>query len=127
MVDYVHFNENMPQNHNVYMPNRKNRKEVFVYNGENWMLSNKNNVVEQLVDKGITFVEGKIDELRIKLSKSKLDAVQRAIDVYNDEQHEHNKEISKKITDEVELILYNKKSIPIKTKNKMITDTDIAY
>ena len=115
MINHVHFNKDLPENHNVYMPNRKNRKEVFVYDGENWMLSNKNNIVEQLVDKGITYVEGKIDELRVKLSKSKLNAVQRAIEIFNDENHEHNKEISKKITDEVELILYNKKNIAINT------------
>lgn len=30
-VNYVHFNKNRPENHNIYMPSKKNRKEVFVF------------------------------------------------------------------------------------------------
>lgn len=119
MINHAHFNENMPENHNVYMPNRKNKKEVFVYDGEHWMIANKKDIVEQLIDKGVIYIEGKIDELKDKLSKSKLNAVQRAIDIFNDEEHENNKEITKKITEEVELILYNKKNVVIDTKTKM--------
>ena len=117
MINHVHFNEDIPENHNVYMPSRKNRKEVFVYDGEEWMLANKKDVVEQLVDKGIMYIEGKMNELQNKLSASKLNAVQRSINIFNDENHENNKEITKKITEEVELILYNKKNVIMGTKN----------
>jgi hypothetical protein len=121
-INFVHFDENKPQNHNVYMSNRKNRSEVFVYDGEDWMLTSKKNIVERLVDKGIMYVEGKLDELEKKLTESKLNAVRRAVDAYNDTEHENNKEITKKITGEVELILYNKKNVVINTKNKIESD-----
>jgi len=114
----VHFDANKPENHNIYMPNRKNKKEVFVYDGENWMLSDKKEIVEQLIDKGIIYMEGKIDELQDKISESKLNAIQRAIDTYNDVDDEGNKETVNKITNDIELILYNKKDMVINTKNK---------
>ena len=44
LINYVHFDANKPENHIIYMPNRKNKKEVFVYNGENWMLSDKKEI-----------------------------------------------------------------------------------
>jgi hypothetical protein len=49
-IDFVHFNKDKPENHNVYMPNRKNKNEVFVHNGVKWMLADKKNVVEHLID-----------------------------------------------------------------------------
>jgi len=118
LINYMHFDANKPENHNIYMPNRKNKKEVFVYDGENWMLSDKKEIVEQLIDKGIMYMEGKIDELQNKISESKLNAIQRAIDTYNDIDDEGNKEAVNKITNDIELILYNKKDMVINTKNK---------
>lgn len=95
-IDFVHFNENMPENHNVYMPNRKNKNEVFVHNGEKWMLADKNKVIEDLIDKGTAYVEGRLEELKTKISKSKLDAVERSINAYNDTTNSNHVETTKK-------------------------------
>jgi hypothetical protein len=115
-VDFVHFNKDKPENHNVYMPNRKNKNEVFVHNGVKWMLADKKNVVEHLIDKGIIYMEGKLDELKTIISESKLNAVERAIDAYNDNNHENNNEVTKKITKNIELILYNNKDLVMTSK-----------
>ena len=115
-IDFVHFNENMPENHNVYMPNRKNKNEVFVHNGEKWMLADKNKVIEDLIDKGTAYVEGRLEELKTKISKSKLDAVERSINAYNDTSNSNHVETTKKITKDVELILYNNKDVVLQHK-----------
>ena len=41
LINYMHFNESKPENHNVYMPNRKNKNEVFVHNGVKWIFADK--------------------------------------------------------------------------------------
>ena len=74
-------------------------------------------LIEQLIDKGIIFMENKIDELQDKISESKLNAIQRAIDTYNDVDDEGNKETVNKITNDIELILYNKKDMVIKKRH----------
>jgi len=118
LINYMHFNENKPENHNVYMPNRKNKSEVFVHNGVKWILADKNAVVEQLIDKGIEYVEGKLEELSTIISQSKYNAVERAIDIYNDSEHELYNETTKKITKDIELILYNNKDLILSPKIK---------
>jgi len=111
LINYVHFNENKPENHNVYMPNRKNKSEVFVHNGVKWMLADKKATVEQLIDKGIEYVEGKMEELSAVISQSKYNAVERAINAYNENEGDVNNEANKKITKDIELILYNNKDL----------------
>jgi len=118
LINYMHFNKNKPENHNVYMPNRKNKSEVFVHNGVKWIIADKNAVVEQLIDKGIEYVEGKLEELSTIISQSKYNAVERAIDIYNDSEHELYNETTKKITKDIELILYNNKDLILSPKIK---------
>jgi len=124
LINYMHFNESKPENHNVYMPNRKNKSEVFVHNGVKWMLADKKATVEQLIDKGIEYVEGKMEELSTVISKSKYNAVERAIDAYNENEGDANNEANKKITKDIELILYNNKDLimtpKIKWKNHIL-------
>jgi hypothetical protein len=118
LINYMHFNESKPENHNVYMPNRKNKSEVFVHNGVKWMLADKKTTVEQLIDKGIEYVEGKMEELSTVISKSKYNAVERAIDAYNENEGDANNEANKKITKDIELILYNNKDLIMAPKVK---------
>lgn len=106
-VELVHFNKKKPEYSNVYMPNKKNKNEVLVFNGDKWILSDKNMIVEQLIDKGIDFVQGKLDELAKKniLSPSRLNSVKRFLDSYDtDETTEKTR-----LTRNIELILYNNK------------------
>ena len=110
-VSHVHFNKNRPENHNIYLPSKKNRKEVFVFNGENWMLRDKNEVIENLIDRGIGYVESKIDELENYISKSKINAVKRMVDTYSNTDDPENKNLTKKMTNEIELILYNERNM----------------
>jgi len=111
LINYMHFNKSKPENHNVYMPNRKNKNEVFVHNGTKWMLADKKATVEQLIDKGIEYVEGKMEELSTIISQSKYNAVERAINAYNENEEDPNNEANKKITKDIELILYNNKDL----------------
>jgi hypothetical protein len=106
------------------MPNRKNKNEVFVHNGAKWILADKKTVVEQLIDKGIEYVEGKMEELSTIISQSKYNAVERTINAYNENEGDANNEANKKITKDIELILYNNKDLimtpKIKWKNHIL-------
>ena len=115
-VNHVHFNKNMPENHNVFLPSKKNRKEVFVFDGDEWMLRDKNDIIEHLIERGIGYVEGRMNELENHITKSKLNAVKRMITTYTNTDDPENKNLTKKMSNEIELILYNKKHM-IKTKS----------
>lgn len=117
MVDYFYFNVNKPENHNVYISNRKNKNEVFIFDGKKWKIADRQRVISYLLDQNISYVEGKLKELELTLSKSKINALSRAIDAYNDSDHEYHKSTTQKITNDVELILYNNRDIIKKTHN----------
>jgi hypothetical protein len=68
-------------------------------------------LIEQLIDKGIEYVEGKMEELSAIISQSKYNAVERAINAYNENEGDVNNEANKKITKDIELILYNNKDL----------------
>jgi hypothetical protein len=106
-IELVHFNEQKPEYSNVYMPNKKNRNDVLVFNGEKWILSDKNIIIDQLIDKGIYFVQGKMDELTKMLTTSRLNSVKRFLDSHDEND---NKE-KNKLTKDIELILYNNKDL----------------
>ena len=74
-------------------------------------------LIEQLIDKGIEYVEGKMEELSTIISQSKYNAVERAINAHN-ENEDANSEANKKITKDIELILYNNKDLIMSPKIK---------
>ena len=89
-------------------------------------------LMEQLIYKGIEYVEGKMEELSTVISKLKYNAaltnlslfshalalIERAIDAYNENEGDANNETNKKITKDIELILYNNKDLIMAPKIK---------
>lgn len=55
-VKLVHFNKNKPQNHNILMPNWRDKNKILAFDGENWNLSEKDAILEDLKCKGIDFI-----------------------------------------------------------------------
>lgn len=49
LTDVIHFNPNYPEYHNVYIGNMKD-KYAMLYDGKQWLLKTKNEVVDKLYD-----------------------------------------------------------------------------
>jgi len=47
LIDYIHFNKNKPENHNVMTTNMRDNK-ISIYDGEKYVLVEKQDILEQL-------------------------------------------------------------------------------
>jgi len=48
MIEKIHFNENNPENHNIYIPNIKN-KFAMLYNGSEWSLHSRDEIIDSII------------------------------------------------------------------------------
>ena len=112
MVKSLHFNKNRPENHNIYISNIRDNY-VMIYDGNKWELRNRKETIEELYIAKKDILVDKFDELLKKLPEYVIDKFERFI---NDEQDDKIKE---GILEELKLILYNNKNIPLKTKERL--------
>ena len=113
-IKNLHFDKKVPENHNVYLPNWRDKSKILVYNGEEWNLEDKDDIVDDLKLKGIDFIEKKYNELD---KNNKHDALlikkmDRFLESYNDDEEEKIDSLNKNIM----LLLYNNRKIPEKTR-----------
>lgn len=114
LVQNVHFHKNRPQNHNVYIPNMRD-KYAMAYDGSGWNLVDKNEIIDQLFGDKSLFLQDKYRELYNELDES----VKRKIELFFE--NEDDDEVKRFIKEEIKLLIYNKKDVPMKTK-KTITN-----
>lgn len=117
LIEFVHFNENKPEYHNVYLPSKKDRGHVMVFDGKRWKLMDKHTVVDDLRANGIAYIGGKLDELANsnKLRESVRTKVVRFLDYVK-----NNDDYEPKINKEIELILYNNRDLVLNTKSRNV-------
>jgi hypothetical protein len=108
LIKEVHFNKDKPEHHNVYISNMKDQY-CNVYDGKKWRTDIKEDVIETLYDDSKCFLEEKYNEIKgdmqIKYRKK-----------YDRFVGDKNKHVDKNAKNEVKLMLYNDKNIPLKTR-----------
>ena len=62
-LKHLHFNEEHPENHNVYLPNWRDKSKVLTFDGNNWSLCDREETIEELKEKGISFINTNYDKL----------------------------------------------------------------
>jgi hypothetical protein len=113
LVKKLHFDENRPEHHNVYMP-RIDSNFVMVFDGEEWGLQDRDDTIEDIFDDGRNFLVIKRDEFNELLD----DTYRRQLKKFDRFHTEIDDVVPKKgeIFGDIKLILYNKRNIPLKTK-----------
>lgn len=111
-ADYVHFNPEMPQFHNIYTPNIK-QPYVMIYDGKGWKLADKKEAIQSLYYSIKGYLDDKYEELYDSLDEY---AINKFKKFCNDEK---DKDINKFVKEKLSLLLYNKRDIPIKTRNEI--------
>ena len=116
LIKNVHFNEEVPENHNIYVTNSK-FKNACVYDGNNWLLRNLDEVREELIDKKYDFLCDRFDTLKgeSKITASMEKKFMRFCKNYSELTGKQEKDFKNSI----DLILYNNRDIPIDTKRKI--------
>ena len=104
LVKLIHFNNDKPENHNIYKPNFKD-KYVKYYENNIWKIGDLMKVVTELYLSKMDIAEEKFEELKQFLEETKKDRFQYFLD--NREEPEIMAGILKRIIE----ILYNEKSV----------------
>ena len=108
LTETIHFNPKHPEYHNVYITNMKDRY-AMIYDGINWTLTIKNNLINKIYDDKKNYIEDNLEEFVDSLSVSQKNALERWLDVDDCDDKIHD------IKERIKLLLYNSKHIPIET------------
>jgi hypothetical protein len=114
LIEKVHFNEDKPENANVYISNIKD-PYVMVYNGKKWTLQYRDQTISELLESKGDYLEDCYDELIKSLDSRTKRRFERFLNKKDDD------EVVDRLKKEIKLLLYNHKDIPLKQiKNKEI-------
>lgn len=125
ITDNIHFNSQYPEFSNVYISNM-NQKYAMIYDGKEWILKDKNEIIDDIYEKKFDFLDEKFEESYEQLSKSQQESFKRFLKIH--EKAEIDKEslkFIKKIKQELKMLLYNKKNVPIENINKQIIQNKV--
>ena len=68
LVEFIHLNENKPENQNIYVSNMRDNY-VLVYDGEQWLMRERDDVLQEMIDNKTDILNEKFDELIRKLDE----------------------------------------------------------
>ncbi len=109
LINKLYFDKDHPENHNVYISNKKDWR-ISYYNGTEWVLCPNNNVLDQLYDDNSDYLVDKFNELEDELDASTL---------FKFGNYKEGKDENENIEDnkhDIKFILYNKKDLIIGSK-----------
>ena len=113
ITELIHYNIQYPEFQNIYIPNI-NQKYCMIYDGINWLLKDKDDVIDSLYSLRYGFLEGKFEEFYEKLTNSQQNAFNRFIEL-NEKAEENEDALALKvimdIKKELKLMLYNKRKM----------------
>ena len=119
LTETTHFNPRYPEFHNVYISSMKN-KYAMTYDGNDWQLVMKDELIDTLYDRKRDYIEENLDEFLDSLTNSQTKALQRWMDGGDDHPY------VRKIKNDMKLMLYNKRKMAIENKYRSVSiiDTD---
>ncbi len=109
LTEAVHFNSKYPEYHNVYISNMKD-KYAMIYEGKQWSLITKTELIDKLYDDKKSYIEDNFEEFCEKLTHSQRRAMDRWLNIDDEDPK------VKAIKEDIKLLLYNKRDIPMQTK-----------
>ncbi len=116
LTDQIHFDPMLPEFHNIYIPDIKN-KHAMVFENE-WKLKNTEDVISNIHDvKSNIIVENK-DLFFDKLNPSEQRNYNKWHKISNDKNNEEYNAYITNSFDSIKLLLFNKRDIVIETKKK---------
>lgn len=112
LIKETHFNKDYPQNHNIYITNL-NKKTLLIYDGDRWLLTPKDSILNDIILNNEEFIINNYDELKEKLSIQAVNRLDKFISEID------NPDYIYLLKDTIQLILYNYRDIIEHTKHAM--------
>ena len=106
LIEQIHFDPQKPENHNIYISNIKNNY-VMLYNGDKWILKDRDEAITNLIDDKNIILEQKLEEW-IENGKE-YPKIMNKFKRYIDKRD--NNKVLNKIKDEIKLVLFNNREI----------------
>ena len=112
LIQIVHFNPDKSEYHNIYLPNWRDKSNILVFDGFKWNLKNKDEILNNLKNKGIEYIKKKYDEFDINNNKDAkiIKKIKRFLDSYDDDKKNNI------LKNDLLLILYNNRDLIEKTR-----------
>lgn len=105
LIKEVHFNPDIPENHNIYISNRgKNNKHLNIFRNGQWEVENKSTEIDNLISDKETNLSDWVSEK----GEEYPDAVEK-FNEYLDQKYDED--TAKLVKEEVELVLYNNRNM----------------
>ena len=104
LVEYIHLNQNKPENQNIYISNMRDNY-ILIYDGNQWQLKEREDVLQEMIENKTDILNEKFDELIKTLDESTIKKFKRFLDEKDEDR------VVDQIKKELKLILYNKKPI----------------
>lgn len=111
LINMIHFNPEHPEFHNIYISSMKNNY-AMLYDGDDWTLVTKDDLIDKLYDDKRNYIEDNLDDFLESLTESQKRALNRWMNVEDDHPY------IRKIKNDIKLLLYNKRKMPINNKIK---------
>jgi hypothetical protein len=108
LTEAIHFNPKYPEYQNIYISNIKD-KYAMMFDGVNWTLTMKEELINKIYEDKKNYIEENLDVFLDSLTISRKKALERWLDTDDD-----NRKI-KEIKNDIKLLLYNKRKMPIDT------------
>ena len=103
MIKNINFNSAHPQNHNVYIPNKKDQY-AMIYDGAKWLLNKKDDVIENLINNNYDRIINYYEENGQKLTLKEKKNIKKINQLIMDGQ-------PKQLQDSIFLVLYNNRDL----------------
>ena len=111
-VEKLHFDKNMPENHNVYISNLRD-EYVLMFDGKIWRLKDRDEALQQLYEDKSDILETKFEELIERLDEPTINMFKRFLKIKDDDE-----EKIKVIKKELKKTLYDNRKIVMATRKK---------
>jgi uncharacterized C2H2 Zn-finger protein len=119
LTETMHFNPKYPEFHNVYIPSMKD-KYAMIYDGSEWNMVTKEYLIDKMYNDKRVYIEENLKDFLNSLTLSQKKVLQRWM------KDEENHPYIAKIKDDIKLLLYNKRKIPMDNKKVCgVTISDI--
>jgi len=114
MIENIHFNKNVPENHNVYISNI-NSKYAIVYENSMWKLKDRDEVIDKIKSDKFNFLDKKVEEMDVDLD-------QKTKDKFEDFRNKllELEEADLNTQKDIKLMLYNNRHLTMKNRKKDI-------
>jgi hypothetical protein len=104
LIELVHFNDDKPENANVYISNMKSQF-AYVYDGKKWILKNKSELIDDIYDNKCIILLEKYDDLKNRLNDQTIKIFEYFKNKYDTDDMKEN------VSNRIELVLYNNRNL----------------